>query len=547
MRLAPIVLALLASGCALESGKKPCGAPADCTLPFVCCTQGLGLELQGFTGPSCLSRLECGPGNFLPFLPTGSPCGRIQQGYGCEGELTCCDRTLTCQTQAECSALPFPDPAALGDDTACASDSECPSGVCCGIDFDVRAGQCKSVDQCLADVGRTLDRPDGGPIVPDGGLGLLTEELCAMAFCGEAGSVAPTPTQLERCITLFEERQGGLTPSAACQSAITDSRLMCPLALRLRGGVDPVRYGEAPILPGPCYDPAPAAHAETGPACDKLLSCGLAPSKERCVELLAGIPYDTLSRISGTEGCGFELPRMGWAPRGPSSRCREDTDCPDGNWQCLSDVTTFGLCRMRSCEDGACGLVGGTCEVGNCVESCTPVVTDRERTAAVNALASDCSGRIDLSGRTPEMACLQVGNVAGANTGRCIPAGDLGMCTGSVERLLFEGRFRSLGGYMCTATPTGTLGRFESCTPPPAGGTDPCAEQVCDPQWSVCSDPCIVLGAGARPTCPAGEACVSGWGWGTPGFCLPTCTDNAQCPSNRCLEDPIAGRYCAGR
>ncbi|MCK6548381.1 hypothetical protein L6R52_21215 [Myxococcota bacterium] len=531
--------AALSGACAqLEKPTQPCTKAEDCLPPFVCCTGGYYLSLNGFTGPTCSVRWEC-PDQYLPFLPEGAPCqrgGDAVNGDDCKAGTSCCAQSLTCETAEVCAAKPaVPAVPELAMSTSCLADSDCPTGtVCCGISYSDRAGTCRPIAACGAENGVTVPTVDGGVVdVPDAGM--MTDyaaAICDEAYCGESGPRAPTAAERSRCLEYL--RSPGYRADATCLDAIRATRPFCSYALRHRDGVDSATW--APVLPAGCHEPAPTNDPDAEAACRKLAACGLLgqTSELVCRIQLAGLGYDTLSRIHGVAQCTFDPPRMGWAPASPASRCTTSADCPV-DFRCDVAGASHGLCTKGCSSDNDCR--GGRCYDGFCVAQCSPVATERRAAEAA------CGARVELDAPF-ELVCVQRGNVTNATSGICAPYRDPATCgAAGTERPVVDGRAFP-AGLRCASAPSGTVELFGRCTPPSRSAPDDCAAGVCVDGYQTCAEPCLV--GDAATSCTPSQRCVSDYeGLGTIGGCFERCDGGAQCPNGlRCISTFVGSQVC---
>lgn len=530
--LSPTALA----GCPqLDKPTVSCASADDCRAPLVCCTSGYYLTLNDFTGPTCGPRWEC-PGEFMPFLPAGAPCGRAPAvaGETCKAGLVCCASTLTCATDAECAAAPAPtsvDPAAP---VACYADGDCGGGqVCCGIDFSARDGTCRGVAACAALQGIEVPQPDGGMSTSDGGPAAnLGPQICDALYCDTSGPRAPTAQERAVCVQAFGN--GALLATPACLEAVQASRSYCEHVLRPRGTALP---DALPVVPAACRVAAVPADADAEAACAVLSACGElgTTTPEACARHLSGLGYDALSRVAQVTGCRFPSARLGVAPTlTPATRCRVDADCPN-TYSCRAQDTSSGICIKPCRSENDCG-VGASCLNRHCYAECPPL-EDTNR-AVVEAA---CGARIILDGPA-ELACVPTAGVGGASKGACVPVPRADQCALGTDPVFNSNGGRTLGFECATAT-TGSVARHQRCTP--TNTTDECADSACIPYFgNVCSDPCVA--SPFAPACPSGEVCIGpDRGWGIVGACLPPCT-NGACPMGlTCRDYGAYGRACS--
>jgi hypothetical protein len=535
-----LAAAVFAACSQLEKPTRPCASADDCLAPLVCCTEGFYLSLNGFSGPTCGPRFEC-PGAFLPFLPEGAPCARAPEvaGETCKAGLSCCPSTLTCETAATCATATAPTSVDPPAEVTCSADVDCDEGrVCCGIDYQDRAGTCRGVAACAAAQGIAVPGPDAG--VGDGGGGAdggvgNAAELCARAFCGEGGPRSPSAQ--ERAVCLSVAQGGGFLPTQACIDALDATRVFCDVAFRPRVEV---ASDALPIVPAACRPDAPAPDALARGACATLSRCrklgGM--SVEACAIQVAGLGYDALSRIADVaEDCRFTpAARFGVAPTpGPASRCRVDADCP-ARYSCQAQQGSRGVCVRACSSDNDCG-VGGRCLQRNCYATCPPLEDMRRE-----VIEAACGGRVDLDGPS-ELACLPTVAGGGAVVGACVAVPAAGACGVDLDPVRPAPNARSAYGYTCSTSTVG-LPRLSPCQASPTA--DPCAGSVCMPSFgSLCTTPCVASPFASASACPAGELCVPpDRGWGIVGACLPRCTD-APCPAGLTCRTFGASRACA--
>ncbi len=540
-----VLSALTATACSLNGPTAPCTAADDCLLPLVCCRDSLALTIESLEGPHCVPRATCvaGGGSYLPNLPAGAPCRRSAADEQCADGLVCCDRNLTCTTEAACTAAPLP-PETPGSEAACGADSECSAGICCGIDWERRDGRCADVRSCAA--GRGISVPAADASVSDaGGADAggpdLVGAICQAAYCTDRGGRPPNAAELAACREAFANGtdalgRSGLAVTPACLAAVEASRGLCAPLLRWRDVARPngVNY-QQPVLPGPCYAPAPTAPAVAAAACARLMSCGLVTDAADCERQVASLDHDALSRVADSTGCAFGNARFGTL--GPSlfGRCASAGDCPAG-LSCVPELARGGLCvPTGGCDASACGLLGGVCFQGYCTLACNADVTSGNQRETVRM---QCNGRVEPMGRPGELACFRT-----AEGGRCVSAPELDACP-VADATMAAGR-SWLGFLSCRANAPGARGRFEVCDP----GLDECATGRCDPTLRRCVQPCMMAPVDVSgPTCPMGELCVSPAstpGWGTVGVCAPDCSRDANlCPAGTSCQTAWPNRAC---
>ncbi len=542
-----LLFALLLPACSLKDPTVRCDGPEDCLLPLVCCQGGLGTELTEVGAPVCLSREICtaGGGTYTPFFPEGAPCGRSSTAEGCAPDLVCCDRTLTCLAADTCASQPTP-PATTYDETiACGADSECPGGVCCGIDWINREGACASVAACGATNQITVPQRDGGVSVDSGVdagvMPTLAERICERSFCDRRGEIPPTAGQRSSCVEMFAdgvdgEGRTGVVASEACLAAVEASRALCGVAFRWRDTVVPEVDRTKPILPGPCYAPALNAPLAAA-ACAVIVDRGLATDAAACASWVSSLSHDLLSRIA-TAPARLDPLELGYAARPLLGRCEVDSHCPDGA-TCLADLAFGGVCTVPSCSaDNTCLNLGGVCDADFCTLPCSPTL---QNIAARQVPAGQCASRVPLEGEPRQFACA-----ARISGGVCVPALDPASCASGAETLDTPPLGRIEGAFECSLTTTSTLTLFDRCTP---GEPDPCAQGVCpaDVASPRCMNPCVVAPVGVDgPTCPADQVCThpTTAGWGAAGYCFAVCPPSRTCPDGNACVQGWPDRYC---
>ena len=537
MRRALLALSLLPLvGCPqLDKPTVSCARADDCRAPLVCCTGGYYLMLNDFTGPTCGPRWEC-PGDFMPFLPAGAPCARAPAvpGETCKAGLVCCASTLTCAAAEDCAAAPAPTSVDPASPLSCYADSDCSDGqVCCGIDFDSRDGTCRGLAACAALQGVQVPQPDaGGMSMADGGTASLGPQICDALYCDASGPRAPATDERELCLQAFTS--GALLATSACLEAVQASRSYCEHALRPRGTA---ARGALPVVPAACrLDPVPE-DPDAVAACAVLASCGElgTTTPEACARHLAGLGYDSLSRIAQVVGCRVPSARLGVAPSlSPATRCRVDADCPN-TYACRAQETSSGICVKPCRSDNDCGA-NAACLNRGCYAECPPL-EDNNR-ALVEAA---CGARIVLDG-PPELACVPTTGVGGALHGACVPVPRADQCTNGSDPVFASNGGRTLG-YACATSTVGETPRHHPCTT--TNGSDECAHSACLPYFgNVCSDPCVA--SPFAPPCPNGELCMApDRGWGIVGVCLPPCVNGACAAGLTCRDYGTLGRACA--
>jgi hypothetical protein len=471
-----LTLALLpAAGCALDSPTVSCGGPDDCRLPLVCCAGGLAVTFSGFTGPTCLPQVECvaGGGTYAAFFPEGAPCGRVPGAEVCEAGLSCCNKTLTCQSEAACEAAPVPpEVAASSAPVACGGDRDCAEGICCGISWSTRDGTCRGVADCAADNGIVTPRPDAGVPVdagpgptPDGGVAPgLADMICEAAYCTSDGPLPPNGAQRVACKQAFESGldalgRSGLSATQACLDAVVASRTLCQFLFHWRDEVVPAVAPNLIPFPGDCYAPA-RTQPLAGPACDRLVGCGVVSDRDACVGWLGGLTHDALVRVAEATSCNLDGDALGFAGQPLLGKCTEDAHCPVGT-TCATALAPGGVCTILGCTDpGPCTALGGACEAGLCTLRCNP---RQQNVQARRAVKQACNARVVANGRPTDLGC----GLQASGQGACLPAVDPDLCMGGLEPLVGPGYGPLQHGYRCAAVTTSTLTLFK---PVPGAG-----------------------------------------------------------------------------
>jgi len=512
----------------------------------------------GFSGPTCLSKASCeaGGGGYASFFPEGAPCGRVAGAEACAAGLVCCNKTLTCATEAACEAAPVPPELAVSaEPIACGGDSDCAQGICCGISWTQRDGVCSGVADCAAGNGIVTPRPDAGVVMdagpqdpPDaGGPPPLVEQICEAAFCEGRGPKVPSAFEKQACAAAFAAGtdalgRSGLVASPACLDAVSASRGVCRYVLAWRDGVVPAVQGGLPVFPGDCYSPA-LTHPLAEPACATLEGCGLVSDRAACAGWLGGLTHDTLVRIAEAPDCALDADALGFAGRPLLGKCTEDAHCPAGA-TCEADLAPGGVCTILGCADpGACAELGGACAAGVCTLTCNPHITNVQ---ARRTVKQSCAARVHADGRPSDFGCAR----QGSGQGVCVPAADPEACMGGLEPLRGQGYGPLEHAFVCGAVSTSTLTLFSRCPVPGPGGPNPCGEGVCvgDGTEGTCLAPCVSTPVDVdAPMCPEGQACMHDpeVGWGGLGYCRMRCDGGRlTCPMGTSCERSFPASFC---
>lgn len=558
MRFAGLLLSLVVvAGCSLDSPTVACSGPSDCRLPLVCCAGGLAVSSEGFTGPTCLSKETCvaGGGSYTAFFPEGAPCGRVAGAEPCAQGLSCCNKTLTCETEGSCGQAPVPpEVMSASPAPACGGDSDCAQGICCGISWTQRDGACRSVADCAQLNGILTPRPDAG-LPPDAGPGPnvdagtspnLAEQICEVAYCDPAGPASPNTTQRANCKTAFETGidalgRPGLTANQACLDAVTASRGLCRYVFHWRDTISPEPDRSLPVLPGDCYAPN-LAQPLAGVACDNLVACGGVTDKPACVLWLGSLTHDTLVRLAEATACPLDADALGFAGQPLLGKCTEDSHCPAGT-QCATTLAPGGVCTILGCnETGLCTDLGGVCEAGLCTQACNP---RQQNVQARRAVKQACNARVFAGGLPSDLGC----GLQPSGRGACLPGVDPASCPQGLEALAGPGYGPLPHGYQCAQVRTSTLALFSPCSVPELGGPNPCGQGVCVGPGPLgrCLQPCVSTPIGVdAPMCPQDQACMDDpdLGWGALGYCRLRCDQGVGCAEGTTCQQSWPASYC---
>ena len=554
------------SGSADGNSCQPAPSVVACTatIPYSC-TGGVGTPNTAHNACFCTSDAECPSGKCINNA-TQNQCG----GLGpCTGSGTA--DTASCQDDtAAASDVVLPGLrqllqrllcAATGQSCVCAKDSDCSAG----------AGKCVSSGACTTGPCTGSGAADGfncqlgnpgipssptvaagytfapGEGVPNTG---YTKCLCTSdAECGESGS--------GKCINDATQNQcTGLGPCTG--SGTADPATNCQ---EVSSSAQPTTYSCAAegaptstTVAGPCLCTA-NSQCQSNLCANAASQCGgLGP----CTGSLAA-SLDTHDCVVPTYTVPTSVTTYSCSPYGvavgtTTCICTSDSQCDtgkcikvtgenDGAGQCGNGSTCSGT---GSGDSASCAILTDTC-TAHTTYACTG-----GGACTAPGTTSACTCTTDT--QCPSGKCINTTSCTGTCSGTgagdsfsCMPFTEPSTCNSTATHTC-------TGGLVCNTADTACLCTADSqcvsgqclndATQHQCGGLGPCTAPVGS---TVDSTNCLVNGEPpASCTSHTSYACTKGT-CTTPGSSTAcTCTDNSQCPSNKCINTTSCTGACTG-